>query len=76
LTGTNTFELAYTGSTTGMTNAGSVIMVRESQAWPTLDGKWAKTYGFMDGHSEVHVQISDDFDPFEQQHSLSAPTDQ
>jgi hypothetical protein len=76
LTGTNNFELTYTGSINGLTNAGSVIMLRESQAWPTLNGQWAKSYGFMDGHAEVHVQESDDFDPFEQQHSISPPTDQ
>jgi RNA polymerase sigma factor (sigma-70 family) len=76
LTGTNNFELAYTGSINGLTNPGSVIMMRESQAWPTLNGSWARSYGFMDGHAEVHVQESDDFDPFEQLHSLAPPTDQ
>jgi hypothetical protein len=30
----------------------------------------------MDGHAEVHVQESDDFDPFEQQHSISPPPEQ
>jgi len=76
LTGTNNFELTYTGSINGLTNAASVIMMQESQAWQTTSGTWAKTYGFMDGHSEVHVQPSDDFDPFEQQHSISPPPDQ
>ncbi len=76
LTGTNHFELTYTGSISGLTNPASVIMVRESQAWPTLNGNWANTYGFMDGHAEVHVQASDNFDAFEQQHSNPPPPDQ
>jgi len=76
LTDTNNFELAYAGSINGLTNASSVIMIRESQAWQTLNGKWARAYGFMDGHAEIHVQESDDFDAFEQLHSISPPTDQ
>jgi RNA polymerase sigma factor (sigma-70 family) len=76
LTGTNNFELAYNGSISGLTNPSSVILMREAQAWPTLNGKWAKTYVFIDGHSEVSVQPSDNFDAFEQEHSISAPPDQ
>jgi RNA polymerase sigma factor (sigma-70 family) len=76
LSGTNSFELTYSGSLSGLTNPAAVIMMRESQAWPTSSGQWAKSYGFMDGHAEIHVQPSDNFDAFEQQHSIPPPSDQ
>jgi RNA polymerase sigma factor (sigma-70 family) len=76
LTGTNSFELTYTGSISGLTNPAKVIMMRESQAWATSSGQWAKSYGFMDGHAEIHVLPTDDFDAFEHQHSISPPPDQ
>ena len=75
LTGTNNFELVYHGSVDALSNnAGSVLMMRESQSWPTLNGQWGRGYVFMDGHAEIHVEPSDDFAAFEQQHAL--PTDQ
>ena len=73
LTGTNMFELVYHGSLNELTNPGSVLLMRESQPWPTIGGKWARSYAFGDGHSEVHVEPSDNFDDFEQQHMASAP---
>jgi RNA polymerase sigma factor (sigma-70 family) len=76
LTGTNNFELAYNGSISSLTNSSSLILLRETQSWPTLNGKWAKTYVFIDGHSEVNVQPADNFDAFEQEHSISPPPDQ
>ena len=76
LTGTNNFELAYNGSISGLTNPSSVILMRESESWPTSNGKWAKTYVFIDGHSEVNVQPTDNFDAFEQDHSSSPPPNQ
>ncbi len=76
LTGTNNFELTYNGSISELTNPSSLIMLRETQAWPTLSGKWAKTYVFIDGHSEVNVQPTDNFDAFEQDHSSPPPPNQ
>ena len=75
---TNEFDLAYQGSfnQTQITNSSSVILIQERQAWPTVDGKWAKTYGFADGHVEVHSESNDNFDAFEQQHMLSPPGNQ
>jgi RNA polymerase sigma factor (sigma-70 family) len=70
LTGSNSFDLVYTGSINGLTNAVSIIMIRESEPWQTPDGKWARTYGFVDGHSEIHVEPTDNFDAFEQQHMI------
>ena len=73
LTGTNQFELVYHGSLNDLTNPASTLLMRESQPWPTIAGKWARSYAFGDGHSEVHVEPSDNFDDFEQQHMASAP---
>lgn len=68
--GTNDFEIVYRGSLDGLTNAGSVILVREWLAWRTADGKWAKVYGFADGHSEVHTDREGNFAAYEEQHGV------
>jgi RNA polymerase sigma factor (sigma-70 family) len=69
-TGTNRFDIVYLASLDGLTNPTSIIVLKESQAWQT-DVKWQKTYGFADGHSEIHTQTNDNYDEFEQQHSVS-----
>src|SRR2546430_6818856 len=53
LTGTNEFEIVYTGSLDALTNKTSVIAIREKQAWQLTDGGWAKVYGFA--RSEEHT---------------------
>jgi RNA polymerase sigma factor (sigma-70 family) len=73
-TGTNSFELVYHGSLDGLTDPKSVILIQESQAMQTSSGKWVKTYGFADGHSEVRGEPYDNFDAFEQQHIVPPPT--
>ena len=70
---TNGLEIVYQGSLGQITNLSDVIVVQESDAWPTFDGRWAKAYGFADGHAELHEQAGDDFSVFEQQHSASPP---
>ena len=72
-TGTNSFELVYRGSLDELTDPKSVILIQESQAMQTPSGRWVKTYGFADGHSEVHGEPFDNFDTFEQQHSVPPP---
>jgi hypothetical protein len=72
-TGTNSFELVYHGSLDGLTDPKSVILIQESQAMQTSSGRWVKTYGFADGHSEVRGEPFDNFDTFEQQHSVPPP---
>lgn len=64
----NEFEIAQVGSLTGISNPSSAIIIQEREAWPTYDGKWAKVYGFADGHSELVTKPNDDFTGFEQQH--------
>jgi RNA polymerase sigma factor (sigma-70 family) len=75
-TGTNSFDLVYHGSLDGLTGPKSVILIQESQAMQTSSGRWVKTYGFADGHSEVQSQPDDNFDAFEQQHTISPPPNQ
>jgi len=70
LTGTNGFELVYHGSLSGVQNAGSSLMMREGQPWQTPDGKWARSYVFMDGHAEIHTEPTADFSAYEQQHTI------
>jgi hypothetical protein len=72
ISGTNHFEVEYQGSLNVITNPSSVILV-QSDPWETYEGKWAKAYGFADGHAEVHAEANGDFTAFEQQHSVSPP---
>lgn len=65
------FEIIYKGSLTNIANPSSAIVLQEHEAWPTYDGKWAKVYGFADGHAQLITQPTDDFSSFEQQHSVS-----
>jgi sensor c-di-GMP phosphodiesterase-like protein len=72
LTQTNQFEMVYHGSLQALTNPATIILVRESQPF-SFNGRWAKTYGFADGHSEVHMEPSGNFDAWEAQHMAPAP---
>jgi hypothetical protein len=64
------FEIVYVGSITNITNAPGTIVLREKRASPTLDGKWRKTYGFADGHAEIHTEPDGNFDEWESQHMI------
>jgi RNA polymerase sigma factor (sigma-70 family) len=72
----NSFEIVYQGSPTNITSPSSIIVVREKQAWQTSTGKWVKTYGFADGHSEIHTEPDGNFDAWEQQHMVSPSPNQ
>lgn len=65
------FQIVYQGSPDAITNIADTIIIQEAQPWQTLEGKWAKTYAFADGHAEVHVEANGDFSAFEQKHSVS-----
>ena len=67
------FNLAYQGSLADITNSAGTIVLMEKSAWQTLGGKWMKTYGFADGHAEIHTEPSGNFDQWESQH-LALPT--
>jgi hypothetical protein len=72
LSQTNQFEMVYHGSLQALTNPSSVIVIREQQPF-NFGGRWAKTYGFADGHSEVHSEPSGNFDAWESQHMIPPP---
>jgi hypothetical protein len=72
LSQTNQFEMVYHGSLQAITNPSSVIVIRELQPF-NFSGRWAKTYGFADGHSEVHSEPSGNFDAWEAQHLVPPP---
>jgi len=74
LAGTNDFEIVYHGSLNELTNAGSVMMIRERDAWQLPDGTWTKAYGFADGHAEIHSEPDASFDPWERQRMFSPPS--
>ena len=71
--GTNQFDLVAQGSLQDITNPAQVIVFRETQAWQTPDGGWVRTYGFADGHSEIHRPPDGNFEPWEKLHMLAAP---
>ena len=66
-TNLNDFEIVYRGPVSNLANPSSTIVVRTIQPW-MANGKWRKTYGFADGHSEVHSDPNGNFDEWEQQH--------
>jgi RNA polymerase sigma factor (sigma-70 family) len=67
------FEIVYQGSISEITNPQSVIVIREKEAWSTLNGGWVKGYSFADGHSEIHKAVDGNFQPWEQQHMVAPP---
>ena len=68
LSTSNQFEIFYQGPIAAVTNPATVIVLRETEAQPTPNGNWVRTYGFADGHSEVHSAADGNFAPWEQQH--------
>jgi hypothetical protein len=64
------FDIVYQGSRENLSNSSATIVLKEKQAWQTLSGKWFKTYGFADGHSEIHSEPDGNFDAFEKDHTI------
>ena len=50
--------------------AGRTIVLR-SESWLNPDGKWARIYGFADGHCATHLESDDDFTNWENLHSAA-----
>ena len=48
------YEITFQGSLQAITNPSHQIVLREIQPTPTEDGGLVRTYGFADGHTEVH----------------------
>jgi hypothetical protein len=59
------FDMLCPASITNIPNPAATIVLKEKQAWETPEGKWMKTYGFADGHSEIHSEPTSNFDEFE-----------
>jgi RNA polymerase sigma factor (sigma-70 family) len=72
---TNQFELAYQGAFNSITNWAGTIVMREKEAWPGPQGGWNRTYGFADGHTEIHHSDDGNFTPWESNH-LQPPASQ
>jgi RNA polymerase sigma factor (sigma-70 family) len=77
-TGADKYEMVYTGPYNALSNHSTVLLMREPQSWQTADGQWARSYVFADGHAEVRVLPTDNFDDYEQQHTVqpTPPQDQ
>ena len=71
---TANYEFTYQGMANGITNPGSIIVLREKQPWQTVDGAWVKVYGFADGHAELHNAGEGNFDEWENQHLMLPAT--
>ena len=70
------FEIVYNGSLNDVTNSPSVIVIREKQPLQSPDGAWFRSYGFADGHSEIHKVQDGNFEPWEAQHTVVQPAPQ
>lgn len=66
----NRFEIVYQGSLDGITNPAAAIVLRENQSSPNGTGGWYRTYGFADGHAEIHLAPDGNFQPWEAQHGV------
>ena len=75
LTGTNEFEILYTGTSDRFTNipVQGVAVFRERQAWLAPSGKWARLYVTADGHRHT-VESDDNFQAWEAEHIFSPPS--
>ena len=69
---TNQFEIVYQGSLNAITNPATIIVLRENEPQPVLTSGQVRTYGFADGHSEVHKTDDGNFEPWEKQHMIPA----
>jgi RNA polymerase sigma factor (sigma-70 family) len=47
------FEIMPVGKIEEIKDPSNTILLRERQPWPTFGGRWARSYAFVDGHSEI-----------------------
>ena len=73
---TGQFEIVYRGPATNITSPSLVVVLREKQPRQIYNGKWARGYGFADGHSEVSVSPDGNYDAWEKRHIVAPPPDQ
>jgi RNA polymerase sigma factor (sigma-70 family) len=62
-------EIVYTGRLDEIPEPiwARTIVLREREPRPAPDGKWTRTYGFADGHSEIRSQATPDFSAWERE---------
>ena len=74
LTGTNEFEIVYTGTSDRFTNIPTqgVAVFRERQAWLAPSGNWARLYVTADGFRHI-VESDDNFQAWEAEHIFPPP---
>jgi hypothetical protein len=70
---TSQFELLYSGLFNDIKDPSGTITIRELDATQTADGNWIKSYGFADGHTEIHSEPSGNFDDYEAKHTIPRP---
>jgi prepilin-type processing-associated H-X9-DG protein len=61
------FEMTCQGSLTNLGDLTRMIVVREKEPVRVSNGKWARTYLFADGHTELHLAADGDFTAWEQE---------
>jgi RNA polymerase sigma factor (sigma-70 family) len=70
------FDMLYSGPIFGLTNPATTIELSEKHAWVSPAGTWMKSYGFADGHSELHTEPNGDFADYEKSHTISRSANQ
>jgi RNA polymerase sigma factor (sigma-70 family) len=65
------FEIVYQGKWREIKNPAKTVVLREKQARQMPDGKWAKVYGFADGHSELHSEPDGNFEAWEKERIIA-----
>jgi hypothetical protein len=75
------FEIVFQGSPSSLQKPQDIIVLREKEAQNAggsshPPGQWAKIYTFADGHSAVHLELSNNFDDYEKAHMISPPANQ
>ena len=67
------FEILYQDSLESLKSPQSAIVLREKDPWQGLDGGWVRTYGFADGHCEIHKAVDGNFETWDAQHLAPTP---
>lgn len=61
------YDVVYQGTIADLSKPQNVIVLKQKEPMP-YGNRWAKTYGYADGHVEIHVQADSDFKDWENQH--------
>jgi hypothetical protein len=73
IAGTNQFEFVYHGSFSDLSGIpkGKVAVIRHLEIWTAPDGKMARVYGMLDGHTQI-VTSDDNFQSWEAEHVIDS----